>query len=92
MDFITGLPRTQAGYDAIWVIMDQLMKLAYFLIVKTTYLLKKYAEAYVNEIVRLHKVLKDIVFDHDLRFTSNFWQALQRAMGTKLRFSVAYHP
>jgi hypothetical protein len=28
MDFITGLPRTQKGYDAIWVIVDRLTKVA----------------------------------------------------------------
>jgi hypothetical protein len=37
MDFITGLPRTLRGYDAIWVIMDRLTKVAYFIPVKTTY-------------------------------------------------------
>jgi hypothetical protein len=37
MDFITGLPRTQKGYDAIWVIVDRLTKVAHFIPVKTTY-------------------------------------------------------
>jgi hypothetical protein len=37
MDFIIGLPRTQKGYDAIWVIMDRLTKVAHFIPVKTTY-------------------------------------------------------
>ncbi|WVZ69110.1 hypothetical protein U9M48_017948 [Paspalum notatum var. saurae] len=27
MDFITGLPRTRAGYDSIWVIVDRRLKL-----------------------------------------------------------------
>jgi hypothetical protein len=37
MDFIVGLPHTQAGYDSIWVIVDRLTKVAYFILVKTTY-------------------------------------------------------
>ncbi|WVZ80273.1 hypothetical protein U9M48_027764 [Paspalum notatum var. saurae] len=35
MDFIVGLPRTQKGYDSIWVIIDRLTKSAHFLPVKT---------------------------------------------------------
>ena len=30
MDFITGLPKTQQGNDAIWVIVDTLTKVAHF--------------------------------------------------------------
>nr|GEZ53140.1 putative reverse transcriptase domain-containing protein [Tanacetum cinerariifolium] len=31
MDFVTGLPSTQRRHDAIWVVVDRLTKLAYFL-------------------------------------------------------------
>jgi hypothetical protein len=37
MDFIVGLPRTRAGYDSIWVVMDRLTKSAHFIPVKTNY-------------------------------------------------------
>jgi hypothetical protein len=44
MDFIMGLARTQSGYDSIWVIMDQLTKVAHFIPVKTTYSRPQLAE------------------------------------------------
>ena len=48
MDFIVRLPRTQKGYDSIWVIVDRLTKSAHFLLVKTIYRAKKYAELYMD--------------------------------------------
>ena len=31
MDFVSSLPRKSSGYDAIWVIVDRLTKIAHFL-------------------------------------------------------------
>ncbi|XP_071739471.1 uncharacterized protein [Rutidosis leptorrhynchoides] len=41
MDFITKLPRTASGYDAIWVIVDRLTKFAHFLAMKETNRMEK---------------------------------------------------
>ena len=78
MDFITGLPKTSQGYDSIWVIVDRLTKSAHFLLVKTTFLVKQYAELYLSRIVCLHGVPKTIVSDRGPQFTSRFWESCMR--------------
>ena len=92
MDFIVGLPRTQRGYDSIWVIVDRLTKVAHFIPVKTTYNGPRLAQLYIERIVCLHGVPKKIMSDQGTQFTSHFWQQVHSSLGTKLNFSTAYHP
>ena len=40
----------------------------------------------------LHGVPSTIIFDRDSKFMSDFWQALFKALQTKLSPSTAYHP
>jgi hypothetical protein len=91
-DFIVGLPRTQSGYDSIWVIMDRLTKVAHFILVKTTYSRPQLAELYMLRIVYLHGVPKKIMSDRGTQFTLKFWERLHETLDTQLRFSSAYHP
>ncbi|WVZ94417.1 hypothetical protein U9M48_040310 [Paspalum notatum var. saurae] len=92
MDFIIGLPRTQKGYDSIWVIIDRFTKSAHFISVKTIYHAKTYAELYIARIISLHGVPLTITSDRGSLFVSRFWEQLQLALGTKLIRSSAYHP
>ena len=41
--------------------------------------------------MRLHGVPAFIVLDRDPRFTSHFWGGVQKALGTRLDFSIAFH-
>ena len=82
MDFVTHLPQTSRGHDAVWAILDQLTKLAHFLAVWMTFILEEFGRLYIREIVRLHGVLVSIVSDRDPRSTAHFFQSLQRAIGT----------
>ncbi|KAL4017223.1 hypothetical protein IC575_024901 [Cucumis melo] len=92
MNFITGLPRTLKGYTVIWIVVDRLTKSAHFFSGKSTYTASKWGQLYMTQIVRLHGVPVSIVSDRDARFTSKFWKGLQLALGTRLDFSIAFHP
>lgn len=70
IDFAVGLPRSPKGYESIWVIIDQLTKVAHFILVKMTYGVAKSAQLDIDEIVRLHGVPLSIISNRGPQFTS----------------------
>ena len=92
LDFVTGLPRTARGHDAVLVVVDRFTKWAYFIPTQTTVDAKGTAELFHEWIFSRHGMPKGIVSDRDPRFTSHFWRALFDTMGTTLAMSTAYHP
>ncbi|GJW55992.1 putative reverse transcriptase domain-containing protein [Tanacetum coccineum] len=92
MDFVTKLPRTAAGQDTIWVIVDRLTKSAHFLPMREDDTLEKLTRQYLKEVVSKHGVPVSIISDRDGKFTSHFWKSLHKALGTRLDMSTAYHP
>ncbi|GKD41839.1 putative reverse transcriptase domain-containing protein, partial [Tanacetum coccineum] len=54
--------------------------------------LEKLARLYLKEVVTRHGIPVSIIYDRDPRFASNFWRSLQKALGTSLDMSTAYHP
>src|SRR3954470_21322653 len=92
MDFVSGLPRTVKNCEAIWVIVDRLTKSTHFIPMRMDYPMERLAQLYIENIVSLHGIPSGIVSDRDPRFTSRFWEGFQKALGTKLRLSSAYHP
>ena len=57
-----------------------------------TFTLEEFYRLYIHEIVRLHGVPVFIVSDRDPKFTAHFWKSFQKAMGTQLTMSTAFHP
>ncbi|GJW48976.1 putative reverse transcriptase domain-containing protein [Tanacetum coccineum] len=63
MDFVTKLPRTAAGQDTIWVIVDRLTKSAHFLPMREDDTLEKLTRQYLKEVVSKHGVPVSIISD-----------------------------
>ncbi|GKC69101.1 putative reverse transcriptase domain-containing protein [Tanacetum coccineum] len=53
---------------------------------------ERLAKLYIDKIVARHGVPVPIIPDRDGRFTSRFWQTLQKALGTRLDMGTVYHP
>ncbi|GJU08768.1 putative reverse transcriptase domain-containing protein [Tanacetum coccineum] len=84
--------KSSQGLDTIWVIVDRLTKSAHFLPIRETDPLDKLAKLYLDRIVTRHGMPVSIICDRDGKFTSNFWRTFQKALGTSLDMSTAYHP
>lgn len=67
MDFVSGLPTTSKKSNAIWVIVDRLMKSAHFIPFKKGRKFNVIAKIFVKEITRSHGTPVSIVSDWDIR-------------------------
>ncbi|GKB56157.1 putative reverse transcriptase domain-containing protein [Tanacetum coccineum] len=54
--------------------------------------MEKLARMYLKEVVMRHGIPVSIICDRDPRSASIFWRPLQKALGTNLDMSTAYHP
>ena len=87
-----GLPRAFRKHDSILVVVDHFSKMAHFSPCSKTFDVSKIAKLYFDEIVKLYGLPETIVFDRDVHFMSYFWKTLWHLVGTKLKFSTAFHP
>jgi hypothetical protein len=77
IDFITKLPTTLSGNNAIVTIIDHLTKRAHFIPTTEEDLsAEAFARLFLKESVLLHGMPTKIVSDRDPRFVSTFWRQL----------------
>ena len=92
MDFISSLTPSANGYDAIFVCVDKLSKMAHFMPTTTHVTAEGTARLFRDHVYKLHGLPRVILSDRDARFTSRFWDALHGLLGTRLAMSTAFHP
>lgn len=92
LDFIVGLPATPEGWNAVLVFVDRFSRMVHLAATKDTCTAEQAADLLLKHVYRLHGMPGSILSDHDPRFTSRFWQALHKGLGTKLLMSTAFHP
>ena len=96
MDFVTGLLLSadwkSDNYNSILVIINQLIKMVHYKLVKVTIDAPGLAKFIINMVIRHHGLPGLIVTNRGLLFTLKFWSLLCYFLGVKWRLSIAFHP
>ena len=96
LDLITDLPKSQAPdghtYDSIATFVDMLTKQAFFVRTNKTISSTQFAHLFLDHVISKRGLPSVLVSDRDPRITSEFWQTLFTALGSKLNMSTAHHP
>ena len=92
MDFITKLPKSKRGNDAILVVVDKLSKMIVTVAMKeaTSENPEIVAQLFFEQVFRHHGMPNVIISDRDPRFVSLFWKGLMNVMDTKLAMTTAH--
>jgi hypothetical protein len=91
MDYIVELPPSR-GYNAIYVVVDRLTKMAHFCPTTTQVTAEETAELYLRNVFKHHGIPDDIVSDRGTQFLSKFTLRLLQLCDIKGNRSTAYHP
>ena len=92
MDLITHLSKTKSGCDALLDIVVYLIKMIVIRSTHGTATTMDVSKLFVDLVVRMHRLLRTMMFDSDSNFTSHFWRELPKNMGTTLVISSEFHP
>ena len=90
-DHITGLPRS-GSYDAIYVIMDRLTKMAHFIPTHTRATAEDLVQLHLQHVWKHHGTPRVHNTDRGTLFTADYTRRFFKALNIDQRFSTAYHP
>lgn len=85
-------PNYLNGMDAILVVIDRFSKLAKLALTKMIATTFDSTKVFFDTWFKHHGMSQFIMNDKDTKFTTCFWKHLFRKVGTKLSFSMPFHP
>lgn len=92
MDYVTGLPKVQSGYDAILVVVDRFTKSHHFIAAHTSDTADDAAGHVFRHVVCRHGLPSVITTDRGAVFTAAVWTSLWKRLGTYLNVASTDHP
>jgi transposase InsO family protein len=91
MDLVTGLPLSD-GHDAIWVVINWLIKMRHLVPCSTTVDAKELANLFIMNIFRLYGLPDSIVSNQGPQFASRLWKYLCNSLHIEPCLSTTFYP
>jgi hypothetical protein len=91
MDFVEGFPKV-GGKSVVITVVDRFSKMAHFIPLSHPCTAMSVAQAFFDNVVKLHGLPCSIVSDRDPVFTSTLWTELFALASVKLWLSSAFRP
>jgi hypothetical protein len=92
VDFVTHLPVTDNGKDAICVFCDKLTKMVHLVPTVSSVDAAGTAKLFVQNVWRLHGLPHTLVSDRGTQFDSKLFREIMEHLQVKQAMSSAYHP
>ena len=92
IDFVTDLPESGGGINAIMVVVDKATRMTHLIHCSKSISASQTANLYMRYVAKLHGIPRCVYTDRGTQFVSRFWNELWKLMGTQLKYSTAYHP
>jgi transposase InsO family protein len=91
IDLVGPLPTSRDGFTHLFTVIDRSTRWAEAIPLRSTSA-ASCADALVTGWVARFGVPEQVTSDQGWQFCSSIWDALSRQLGTKMRFTTAYHP
>jgi hypothetical protein len=92
VDFITDVTTSFRGNNCIVTFVDHFSKRVPWMPCTKTIDAAEFAQLFLEAIIQLHGVPREIVSNRDMCFTSDFWAEVSKRLQTKLLMSMVFHP
>lgn len=89
-DWITDLPVTDQGHDAILAVHDKITKYAYLIPASKSDTAERTAERLFAHVFSQHGLPRSVVSDRDKLFTARFFAQLMRIVGVRQAMSTSF--
>jgi len=90
LDFITDLPNSN-NYTIILIVVDRLLKMGHFIPLKKLPSTEETSKIILDNIFKLHGILKEIISDRGKQFHSKFFKQFCKLLHCESKLFTAHH-